>query len=122
MGSGSARMAFALKDLRERWDEATALWSDVVAQEFEKEPPGSARTAGEHGRARNGQDRRGPAEGPSGVFRMTTPRGVGRALLLGGDEIERPVRLKRSRAVECEYLPMPHRGRQSPDGGRSNTG
>jgi hypothetical protein len=29
-------MAFALKDLRERWDETTSLWSDVVAQEFEK--------------------------------------------------------------------------------------
>lgn len=36
MGSGSARMAFAIKELRERWDEATALWSDVVAQDFEK--------------------------------------------------------------------------------------
>jgi hypothetical protein len=29
-------MSFALKDLRERWDEATSLWTDIVAQEFEK--------------------------------------------------------------------------------------
>jgi len=36
MGSGSARMAFAMKELRERWDEVSTLWSDVVAQEFEK--------------------------------------------------------------------------------------
>jgi hypothetical protein len=29
-------MSFALKDLRERWDEVTAFWADNVAREFEK--------------------------------------------------------------------------------------
>jgi hypothetical protein len=29
-------MSFALKSLRERWDEATERWTDMVAQEFEK--------------------------------------------------------------------------------------
>jgi hypothetical protein len=29
-------MAFAVRALRDRWDEATALWDDKVAGEFEK--------------------------------------------------------------------------------------
>ncbi len=36
MSSGSARMTFAMRYLRERWDVVTEQWDDKVAREFEK--------------------------------------------------------------------------------------
>ena len=36
MSSGSARMMFAMRALRERWDAAIEQWDDKVAREFEK--------------------------------------------------------------------------------------
>ena len=36
MSAGSARLNYALKTLRERWDETKTQWADKVAQDFEK--------------------------------------------------------------------------------------
>jgi len=36
MGAGSARLNYALKTLRERWDDTKGSWSDQVARDFEK--------------------------------------------------------------------------------------
>jgi len=33
---GTAQLSFALKTLRERWDETKGYWSDQVARDFEK--------------------------------------------------------------------------------------
>jgi hypothetical protein len=36
MSAGAARLNFALKTLRERWDAAKEQWSDQVSRDFEK--------------------------------------------------------------------------------------
>ena len=36
MSAGSARLNYALKTLRERWDHAKDYWADQVARDFEK--------------------------------------------------------------------------------------
>lgn len=36
MSAGSARLNFALKTLRERWDDTKESWADQVARDFEK--------------------------------------------------------------------------------------
>ena len=37
MSQGSARLKYALKILRERWDDTREQWADSVARDFEKD-------------------------------------------------------------------------------------
>ncbi len=37
MSQGAARLKYALKTLRERWDDTKEQWADSVARDFEKD-------------------------------------------------------------------------------------